>query len=130
MFWQLQPETARHASLLLPMRRFATYAFCMLKRNRLEWYRDSACSAHKREPVSRKNSLLASELPLDISLAHLFGQMLRGSHGQRHNRHGGILPSPTHEATAIDYEKILNIMALVPLIQHAGLRIVPHPAGA
>src|ERR1700761_6857925 len=60
---------------------------------------------------------------LDIQLLPFLCKMFAGPHGKRQNRHGGILPSGGCEYGSIHHEKILVIVALVPLVQDALLRI-------
>src|SRR5215213_1385605 len=60
---------------------------------------------------------------LDFPLLHLVGEILRCSHRKRKNRHRRILRSACDEAAAIDHEQILDVVALVPLVQHACLRV-------
>src|SRR6476659_1127782 len=61
--------------------------------------------------------------------AHLPGNIFGGAHGKSHDGNGRVLISAADEAAAVDDEEIPDIVALVPLVQHAGLRIVAHAAG-
>src|ERR1035441_568092 len=65
-----------------------------------------------------------------ISLFHLLGAILGSPHRSPQNRHGGILPAAGNEAGAVHHKQVLDIVALVPLIQDAGLGIVSHAASA
>src|ERR1700732_1621494 len=86
----------------------------------------------KIKPLSSAAKIVGLRLrsTSNISLTHLFSKVFRSSHRQRHNRHRWVLPSRADEAGAIDNEQILDVMALTPFIQHTGLRIIAHPAGA
>src|SRR6266567_1818485 len=70
------------------------------------------------------------KIQLDVLPGHLTGEVLRGTHRQRENRHCGVLPSGAGKAGAIYNEQILVIMALTPFVQDTVFRIVPHAARA
>src|SRR5437660_10825973 len=70
---------------------------------------------------------LVKQSTSDITLTHLFRQVLRSSHRQRQNRHSRVLPPCAYETGAIDNEQIFDVMALTPFVEHAGLRIISHP---
>ena len=58
------------------------------------------------------------------------GHVLRCAHGKRQDGHGRVLIAARNEAAAIHHEQVLDVVALVPLVQHALLGIVAHAAGA
>src|SRR5262245_8022239 len=59
-----------------------------------------------------------------ISFAYLLGQILRRAHRQRHNRQRRILRATRDKAAAINDKQILDVVALIPLVQHTRFRIV------
>ena len=52
---------------------------------------------------------------LQNTATHLLGHILRSPHSQRQNRQRRILRTAHHKTTSIHHEKILNIVALIPL---------------
>src|SRR5580704_2039128 len=66
--------------------------------------------------------------PSNAPCTHLLRQILRGAHGQRKNCHRGILPTTANKTASVHHKQVLDIVALVPLVQHACLRVIPHAA--
>lgn len=55
--------------------------------------------------------------------------MLRSAHRQRQYGHGRILPATGNETRTVNDYQILDVMALAPLVQDAGLWVIPHTRG-
>src|SRR5947208_1193869 len=66
----------------------------------------------------------------DIAFPHLFRQILRHAPGQGDDGERGILVRIAGERSAVRHEKVLHVMRLAVLIQHAGPGIVAHTRGA
>src|SRR3954464_7873630 len=65
-----------------------------------------------------------------IPRAHLFRHVVGCAHCECRNCQSWILRATRNETASINNEQILDIVALVPLVKHAGLGVVTHTAAS
>src|SRR5262249_43576007 len=75
---------------------------------------------------SRRPNIACSDL--DFTFLHLIGQVLRSAPRQRHYPSSNPMRSrQRHEATAIGYEKVFDVVRLAELVEHGRLWVGAHP---
>src|SRR5262245_4024755 len=87
-----------------------------------------AQTARARIEISKRQK--TTLIDLQIPFAQLLSQVLRSTHSQGQDRKRRVLRPSRDKTAAVHDKQVLDVVALVPLVQDAGFWVVTHSAGA